>query len=101
MRLPLAAVFAGGTWIGTRFDVDCEVVERIGRGDCPVENEPGLPAAVSSAVDSGALCATTDQQAAAATATLHVVIVPVVIDDDGQPTTTRVRHSSAKSGTTW
>lgn len=81
MGLPLAAVYADLTGNVVGVDIDSDVVDAVTRGDCPVDNEPGLPEAVRAAVDRGALRATTESQAAADAATLHVVVVPTLVED--------------------
>jgi UDP-N-acetyl-D-mannosaminuronic acid dehydrogenase len=85
MGLPLAAVYAETTGNVVGVDVDDATVERINRGECPVENEPRLPYLVSEAVESGRLRATTDSRAAAAAASIHVVIVPTTLTEDDVP----------------
>jgi UDP-N-acetyl-D-mannosaminuronic acid dehydrogenase len=81
MGLPLAAVYADVSGAVTGVDVDPDVIAAVAAGDCPVDGEPGLPAAVSDQVAEGALDATTDGTRAAADARVHVVIVPTVVDD--------------------
>jgi UDP-N-acetyl-D-mannosaminuronic acid dehydrogenase len=91
MGLPLAAVYAERTGNVVGVDLDESVVEAVEAGDCPVDNEPGLPAAVDEAVSAGALAATTDAVRAAEDATLHVIIVPTTIRDDGMSDLSNLR----------
>jgi UDP-N-acetyl-D-mannosaminuronic acid dehydrogenase len=88
--LPLAAACAevGGNVVGA--DADRAVVDTVRRGECPFDDEPGLPEAVAAAVEAGSLRATTDIAAAAEAATLHAVAVPAPLDD-GQPDRSGVR----------
>lgn len=83
MGLPLAAAFADATGNVVGADTDEQVVRAVTRGDCPVENEPGLPALVRERVEAGDLTATTDPAHAADAATVHVVIVPTTLDQNG------------------
>ncbi|MFB6159806.1 MAG: nucleotide sugar dehydrogenase [Haloferacaceae archaeon] len=76
MGLPLAAVYADCTGAVVGVDVDPDVVERVNRGECPVEGEPRLPELVARTVADGSLEATTDHRRAAERARIHVVIVP-------------------------
>ena len=85
MGLPLAAVFAETTGNVIGIDIDDRTVERINDGDCPVENEPGLPELVSVGVETGALRATTDAGAGARAASVHVVVVPTTVTEDSVP----------------
>jgi nucleotide sugar dehydrogenase len=80
--LPLAIQFAqrGRRVIGC--DVDPNVVEMINAGRSHVQEEPGLAAAVASAVAGGALSATVDTGEAVRLAGIVVVIVPVVTGAD-------------------
>jgi UDP-N-acetyl-D-mannosaminuronic acid dehydrogenase len=84
MGLPLAAVYADVTGTVVGADVDEAVVDAIEAGDCPVENEPGLPALVSDLVADDALRATGDPAAAATAADVHVLVVPTLVED-GDP----------------
>ncbi len=81
MGLPLAAVLAdyGATVIGV--DIDDTRVEAVNEGNCPVLNEPDLPALIA---DHGgdSLRATTDGMNAAKRADVMIVLVPTVIDED-------------------
>src|SRR5437867_304621 len=81
MGLPLACHFAsrGATVIAC--DVNAALVERINRGECPID-EPGVPALLASAVASGRLSATTDTMAAVAASDAVIVIVPVLLTGD-------------------
>ena len=83
MGLPLAAVYAETTGNVTGVDIDPAVVASIEGGECPVENEPGLPPLTARLVDEGALRATTDGRKAAQDASVHVIIVPTEVDDHG------------------
>jgi UDP-N-acetyl-D-mannosaminuronic acid dehydrogenase len=83
LGLPVASVFAERTGNVTGVDVDPDVVEAIRAGECPVENEPGLPELVAELVADGALSATTD--AAVVDASVHVLVVPTLLDEDDDP----------------
>jgi len=91
MGLPLAAVYADVTGNVTGVDIDESVVERVRRGECPVEREPGLPELVAELVDEGSLDASSDPAQAAGDASVHVVIVPTLVDGDDQPDLSAVR----------
>ena len=82
MGLPLAAVYAELSGNVTGVDIDPDVVQAVDAGECPVEGEPGLPAAVERLAADGSLRATTDPEAAAVDASVHVVIVPTLVEDD-------------------
>ena len=84
LGLPLATVYAGVTGNVVGVDIDPDVVDAVNRGDCPVENEPGLAGAVASAVEAGMLRATAEPRAGAEAATLHVLVVPTLVAD-GEP----------------
>ena len=85
MGLPLATVYAETCGNVTGVDVDPDVVEAVNAGECHVEREPGLPEAVSTVVDDGALSATDDPAAAARDASVHVVIVPTLVTEANEP----------------
>jgi len=91
MGLPLAAVYAEVTGNVTGVDIDKSVVDRIRRGECPVEREPGLSELIAELVEDGSLNASADSVAAAADAAVHVVIVPTLVDEDNQPDLSAVR----------
>ncbi|WP_276261523.1 nucleotide sugar dehydrogenase [Haloglomus litoreum] len=91
MGLPLAAALADATGNVTGVDVDESVVEAVNAGDCPVGNEPGLPALVAETVADGSLTATTEGEAAAAAAAVHVIIVPTTLHEDGVPDLSTLR----------
>lgn len=97
MGLPLAAVYAELTGNATGVDIDPDVVERINRGECPVDGEPGLPEVVAETVEEGGLRATTDSEGAAADASVHVVIVPTLVED-GQPDLSNLRAVAESIG---
>jgi UDP-N-acetyl-D-mannosaminuronic acid dehydrogenase len=82
MGLPLAAVYAELSGNVTGVDIDPDVARAVDAGECPVEGEPGLPAAVERLAADGSLRATTDPEAAAGDASVHVVIVPTLVEDD-------------------
>jgi UDP-N-acetyl-D-mannosaminuronic acid dehydrogenase len=83
MGLPLAAVYAEVTGNVTGVDVEESVAAAVDRGDCPVENEPGLDDLVADLATEGALSATADAAAAADAASVHVLIVPTTVREDG------------------
>jgi len=89
MGLPLAAVYAEVTGNVTGVDIDKSVVDRIRRGECPVEREPGLSELIAELVEDGSLNASADSVAAAADAAVHVVIVPTLVDETTSPTSRR------------
>lgn len=91
MGLPLAAVYAEVTGNVTGVDIDKSVVDRIRRGECPVDREPGLSELIAELVEDGSLNASADSVAAAADAAVHVVIVPTLVDEDNQPDLSAVR----------
>ncbi|WP_255196446.1 nucleotide sugar dehydrogenase [Halorarius litoreus] len=91
MGLPLATVFAETTGNTVGVDIDEKVVEQVGAGKCPVENEPGLEAAVASTVSAGSLRTSSDPVAAASSARVHVVIVPTTLKDDREPNLQNLR----------
>jgi nucleotide sugar dehydrogenase len=80
--LPLAAQFAskGMTVIGC--DVLPEVVESISGGHSHIHEEAGLEDAVTKAVNTGHLSATTDTTDAVRRSDVVVVIVPLMVDED-------------------
>jgi UDP-N-acetyl-D-mannosaminuronic acid dehydrogenase len=91
MGLPLAAVYAAVSKHVVGVDVDEGVVGSVNRGDCHVENEPGLPELVERVVDAGGLRATTDAAGAAEYASVHVIIVPTTLRDDESPDLSNLR----------
>ena len=84
MGLPLAAVLAdhGADTIGV--DIDEAVVDAVNEGQCPVENEPGLPELVAEQATRN-LNATTDGAEAAAEADAMIALVPTILDEQGKP----------------
>ncbi len=97
MGLPLAAAFAELTGNTTGADIDPSVVEAVNRGACPVDGEPGLPEAIETTVDDGALTAVSDPAAAATDAAIHVVIVPTLVED-GTPDLATLRAVAESIG---
>jgi UDP-N-acetyl-D-mannosaminuronic acid dehydrogenase len=91
MGLPIAGVFADAAGSVVGVDIDQETVDRINRGECPIEGEPGLPELIEETVAAESLVATTESRRAADAASLHVVIVPTTIHEDGQPDLSNLR----------
>ncbi|MWV65480.1 nucleotide sugar dehydrogenase [Halorubrum sp. JWXQ-INN 858] len=85
MGLPLAAVFADVTGNVIGADIDESVVESIGRGECHVGGEPGLPELVAQTVADGSLETVADPTVAADRAAVHVVIVPTLLTAGRRP----------------
>jgi nucleotide sugar dehydrogenase len=85
MGLPLATVFAdkGARVIGV--DISPEVVDQVNKGNCPVQNEPGLPEILQANVTRGRLSATTDGVAAAKESDVKVILVPCLLKSDNSP----------------
>lgn len=90
MGLPLAAVFAdkGARVIGV--DISPEVVDQVNKGECPVANEPGLPAMLKASVARGRLSATMDGVAAAKESDVMVILVPSLLNSDKSPDLTAI-----------
>jgi nucleotide sugar dehydrogenase len=88
--LPLAAQIAGKGHRVIGADVQQAVVDSVNKGHSHVAEEPGLAEAVSAAVRSGSLRATTDTPSAVRESDVTIVIVPVVVDDAKQPDYTRL-----------
>lgn len=79
MGLPTACLYAdaGARVIGA--DMNPKVVERIMKGDSPVE-EPGLSVMLKKAIRSGKLTATTSTEETAANSDVLFIIVPTMLD---------------------
>jgi len=84
MGLPLAAAFAELTGDTIGVDIDPDRVDRINRGECPVEREPGLADLVERTVETGDFRASIDPSDAWA-ARIHVVLVPTLLDEADHP----------------
>jgi len=84
MGLPLAAAFAELTGNTIGIDIDQGRVERINRGECPVEREPGLADLVERTVEADDFRASTDPSDASA-ARIHIVLVPTLLDEANHP----------------
>ena len=82
--MPLAARVAsrGHTVVGC--DVDPSVVERVSRGESPIDGEEGLDQIVRAAVDDGRLTATTDTAQGVRESEVVAVIVPAFLTADRQ-----------------
>ena len=82
--MPLAARVAsrGHTVVGC--DVDPSVVERVNRGESPIDGEEGLEQIVRAAVDDGRLTATTDTAQGVRESEVVAVIVPAFLTADRQ-----------------
>lgn len=79
MGLPTACLYAeaGARVIGA--DMNPKVVERVSKGDSPVE-EPGLSAMLKKAIRSGKLTAITSTEETAANSDILFIVVPTMLD---------------------
>lgn len=79
MGLPTACLYAdaGARVIGA--DMNPKVVERINRGDPPID-EAGLPAMLKKATRSGKFTSTTSTEEATADSDILFIVVPTMID---------------------
>lgn len=84
MGLPLAAVLADCGMQVRGVDIDPEIVSSVESGECPHENEPGLPDLLDE-YSGDRLTATTDGATAAEAADIHVLLVPTVVDAEHEP----------------
>ncbi len=78
--LPLAVQYAGRGHTVIGADINARIVEAIGRGESPHDDEPALLERVPKLVASGNLRATTTTADAVRESEAVVVIVPVVVD---------------------
>jgi nucleotide sugar dehydrogenase len=78
--LPLATQFAAKGMSVIGCDVNPQVVDAVNAGHSHVLEEPGLDAAVATAVAAGRLRATLDTKAAVSAAGTVVLIVPLLVD---------------------
>ena len=81
MGLPLAVQFAHKGAQVYACDIRVETVERINRGECPID-EPGVPEMLRAQVAAGNLTATVDTAGAVAQSQVVVVIVPALLTAD-------------------
>lgn len=79
MGLPTACLYAeaGARVIGA--DMNPKVVERVNKGDPPLE-EPGLQVMLRKSIKAGKLTATTSTEEAAANSDILFIVVPTMID---------------------
>ena len=79
MGLPTACLYAdaGARVIGV--DMNPKVVERVSKGDPPLE-EPGLEVMLKRSIKSGKLTATTSTEEATANSDIIFIVVPTMID---------------------
>lgn len=79
MGLPTACLYAdaGARVIGV--DMNPKVVERVSKGDPPLE-EPGLEVMLKKSIKSGKLTATTSTEEATANSDIIFIVVPTMID---------------------
>ncbi|HEX4344651.1 MAG TPA: nucleotide sugar dehydrogenase [Solirubrobacteraceae bacterium] len=86
MGLPLATYIARAGHDVVGCDIDAAAVELVNAGRAPFPGEAGLDEALSAAVRSGRLRATTDTVAAVATAPdLVVAVAPLYVDERARP----------------
>lgn len=81
--LPLATLYASRGHQVTGADISDAVVRAVNAGECHIDGEPGLEAAVWEAHASGRLRATTDTTAAVAGSDVVVVMVRVGLEAEG------------------
>ena len=82
--MPLAARVASRGHPVVGCDVDPSVVERVNRGESPIDGEEGLEQIVRAAVDDGRLTATTDTAQGVRESEVVAVIVPAFLTADRQ-----------------
>ncbi len=83
--LPLAAQLGGKGHRVIGADIREDVVASVNAGQSYIDEEPGLAGAVSAAVGSGNLTATTDTSEATRSSEVAIVIVPLVVGHDKKP----------------
>jgi len=92
MGLPTACLFAeaGANVVGV--DVNSTTVEKVGRGECPIE-EPRLNSILKANVRSGRLKVTTDLVEASSSSDVNIIIVPINVGADRKPDYSAVKSS--------
>jgi nucleotide sugar dehydrogenase len=96
--LPLAAQFASKGARVTGCDVDEGVVGAVNAGECPIQDEPGVAEALSSAREAGLLRATIDTTGAVLESEVTVCVVPVGLDGRRLPDFSHLDAAAAAIG---